>query len=221
MQWWLVGDGTALAEIVVAAQHLQWPQPQRFDSAESALADGAPLPTLVVTDWLLPGASGIHIARMLRRRVPRPRVLLAGTAVHPNTQYPNTVHPVVLIRAREAGVRGCIALPAVARDVRLALQAVRQGRVVIDRRAAAAINVSGADDLTHRLRRLVPREFEVLWLAARGHSSAAIGRCLRLRASTVERHLASAMRRTGLTDTASLPDLAALLQGGSILRSPP
>lgn len=203
MRWWWVGEtDTAAAVCEVLAGLVDWPAPVCFDSAEQALvAPLAQVPPLVVARLELPCTSGIHLVRMLRRRTPRPRVLVVSASDH----------PIYAIRARKAGARGFQRLELGSGALAMAVLQVADGRVAVDRATVAAITASSSDELGQRLGRLTPREFEVLQMALRGRPVESIAAGLCLRPSTVERHLASLRRRIQVDDEAGLAALSKCL----------
>jgi DNA-binding NarL/FixJ family response regulator len=189
MRWWWVGDDAAAASVCQALGAMaEWPAPTCFGSAEEAIAARvAQAPDLVVIQLELPCTSGIQLAQVLRRRTPRPRVLLLS----------ERGQAVFAIRARKAGARGFMRLSAGPQALAEAVRAVAMGKVAIDRETVAAITASSSDAVTQQLTRLTPREFEVLLMVWRGFSREHIAGCLGLRQATVKAHIEALVRRTG------------------------
>ena len=189
MRWWWVGDDAAAAPVCQALCAMaKWPAPICFSSAEEAIASPVALaPELVVAQLELPCASGIKLAQVLRRRTPRPRVLVLS----------RSGQAVFAIRARKAGVRGFVRLSAGPKALAEAVLAVAMGKVAIDRETVVAITASSSDAVTQQLTRLTLREFEVLQMVWRGFSRDSIAGCLGLKRDTVAAHIEALVRRIG------------------------
>jgi DNA-binding NarL/FixJ family response regulator len=92
-------------------------------------------------------------------------------------------------------------------DEQMAVTSVRAGAedIVLKRnlgRLSSAIESALA--VRRRLRRLTPRQLEVLRLVAAGHTTREIARRLRLSAKTVESHRGEVMKRLGIHDVVAL-----------------
>ena len=113
---------------------------------------------------------------------------------------------------RRAGLTGALVVPAVAADETLAVVELLSFEPIeaTERllRALAGIGHEIGHFLSHRRGELTaavltPRELEVLQLAARGHSAAAIAKDLYLSPATVKRHFERAYAGLGVSDRAA------------------
>ena len=82
------------------------------------------------------------------------------------------------------------------------LRRVLRGKVVVDPEVAAQL-MAAARPPGHVIRRLTPREEQILGLVAEGRSNGGIAALLTLTERTVESHIASIFNKLGLVD---LPD---------------
>ncbi len=113
---------------------------------------------------------------------------------------------------RRAGLRGAMIVPAVSGDETLAVVELLSFEPIetTERllRAMAGIGLEVGHFLRHRRGELTAavltaRELEVLQLASRGHSAAAIAKALYLSPATVKRHFERAYARLGVPDRAA------------------
>jgi ATP/maltotriose-dependent transcriptional regulator MalT len=113
---------------------------------------------------------------------------------------------------RQAGLKGAIAIPAVCVDETFAvIELLSFSRIAPTERLLSALDGIG-HELGRFLKRhsgqlsapaLTPRHCEVLQLAARGHSAAAIATQLYVSSATVKRHFESSYAALGVSDRAS------------------
>ncbi len=155
-------------------------------------------PSVVVMDPMLPGLGGLEVARRVRERFPRIRIvvlsMLADDAqVH--AAFQNGVSAYVL---KEAGASTLV------RAIHEAVAGRRYLSPPLTVRAleeyARKARGAGADPY----QTLTNRERQVLHMTAEGQSSASIGWCLRISARTAETHRANAMRKLGLRNRTDL-----------------
>ena len=113
---------------------------------------------------------------------------------------------------RRAGIQGALAVPAVSGDETLAVvELLSFEPIEATERLLRALDGIGHEIghfLSHRRGELTaavltPRELEVLQLAARGHSAAAIAQDLYLSPATVKRHFERAYAGLGVSDRAA------------------
>lgn len=162
-------------------------------------ADGSTVPALVrkhavdvcVLDIQMPVVDGIETARRLRVESPGCRSLMVTT--FGRTGY--------LRRALEAGASGFVVKDTPAAQLADAIRKVHRGLRVVDPQLAADSLAVGQNPLTNR-------EREVLELAARGLSAAAIAAALHLSPGTVRNHVSSVIGKTGAASRAEAADIA-------------
>ena len=141
-------------------------------------------PDVVLLDLSLPGIGGFDVARLLRSRQPRARVVIF------------TVHEDMgLVReARRCGAAGFLPKSASPARLRRCLRHAAEGRTVFPR-------TLGKRGLTAAL---TPREREVLGYIAAGSHSRAIAARMGLSIRTVEKHRENLMRKLKLKGSAAL-----------------
>jgi DNA-binding NarL/FixJ family response regulator len=155
-------------------------------------------PDLAVIDFLLPDTNGISLARELRRRKLKTRILILG----------RMAHPLFIKDALRAGVGG------------FALKHEPLERVIdaMNRVVAGERYISPElqNELTAALARTVPglaelsaREREILFLLIEGQSSKEIAQALFLSSKTVDAHRLHINRKLGVRSPAALARLVA------------
>jgi DNA-binding NarL/FixJ family response regulator len=175
-----------------------------FEVAASA-ADGDELlravaehrPGLVVVDVRMPPThtdEGIQAALVIRRQYP-------GTAVMVLSQYVEESYAADLLSAGTSAV-GYLLKDRVARvpDFLDSLHRVADGGTVLDPEVVAQLMARRRRD---PVRRLTPREQEVLRLMAEGRSNTGIAEALRVSHSAVEKYIGSIFTKLGLPPTAT------------------
>ncbi|MGP4111070.1 LuxR C-terminal-related transcriptional regulator [Streptomyces sp. 4N509B] len=181
-----VGDGDALlAELALAAA--------------DASGTGPGLPDAVVVDVRMPPThtdEGLRAALEIRRRWP-------GVGVLVLSQYVERRYATELLTSATAGAEGVGYLlkdRVVQVDEFLdALERVGAGRTAFDPEVVRRLLArSGHAD---PLRRLTPREHEVLAAMAEGHGNASIARQLYVSQSAVEKHINAIFDKLGLSGT--------------------
>jgi two-component system response regulator DesR len=152
------------------------------DAARAAGAD------VCLLDIEMPGIDGIAAAAAVRSALPGVRTLVVTTFGRPG----------YLRRALEAGASGFVVKDTPARQLAEAVRRVHAGLRVVDPSLATESLVDGANPLTER-------EREVLGVALRGGTVAAIAGVVHLSQGTVRNHLSSAI---GKTSTATRAEAA-------------
>jgi DNA-binding NarL/FixJ family response regulator len=149
-------------------------------------------PTVLVADVVMPGLSGLDVAREVRERSPGTRTVILS-------MYANEAY---VVEAIGNGAHGYVVKDASARDF---VHAVREAAA--GRRYLSPPLSESALEIYARKRRGAPvdlyaaltvRERAVLHLAGEGLTSAEIGARLGISGRTAEAHRANLMRKLGL-----------------------
>jgi DNA-binding NarL/FixJ family response regulator len=139
-------------------------------------------PDVAVLDIQMPGQSGIEVTRRLRaERFPVGILILTAFDDEP------------YIRAvLQAGANGYVLKTADAQEIVEAVQAVNEGKSVLDPMIARKLmsQLARPEAMTTRVEPLTERELDVLRLAAKGYTNKAIGAQLSISDRTVQGHLA-------------------------------
>ncbi len=155
---------------------------------DAARASGA---DVCLLDIEMPGVDGIAAAAAVRSALPGVRTLVVTTFGRPG----------YLRRALEAGASGFVVKDTPARQLAEAVRRVHAGLRVVDPSLATESLVDGANPLTDR-------EREVLGVALRGGTVAAIAGVVHLSQGTVRNHLSSAIGKTGTSTRAEAARVA-------------
>jgi DNA-binding NarL/FixJ family response regulator len=159
-------------------------------------------PDILVLDLMLPGLSGLEVARRVVEQSPRTRVVVLS--MHANEAY--------VAEALRAGAVAYVLKDSGAEELMRAVREAFAGRRYlspsISEQAVLAYSPKGSiapDPLTT----LTDREKEVLQLTAEGHSGNAIARRLFISPRTVESHRTNLMRKLGVRNQKELVRYAA------------
>ena len=155
------------------------------EAARASAAD------VCLLDIEMPGIDGIAAAAAVRDALPGVRTLVVTTFGRPG----------YLRRALEAGASGFVVKDTPARQLAEAVRRVHAGLRVVDPSLATESLVDGANPLTER-------EREVLQVALRGGTVAAIAEVVHLSPGTVRNHLSSAIGKTGTSTRAEAARVA-------------
>ena len=161
-------------------------------------------PDLVLTEIALPGVNGIEVTAELLRHSPATKVMILS-------MYDDEKSVVGAIRA---GARAYVLKRSSANDLLDALRTVARG--------GSYLSPQVSDQLLRRIQRgdvatapgaapldsLSPRELQVMRLVAEGHTSKEIAALLNLGLQTVRSYRKTLMRKLGVTNAASLTQLA-------------
>ncbi|QGF23178.1 response regulator transcription factor [Raineyella fluvialis] len=171
----------------------------------AAVADGEELlaavrttrPDVVITDIRMPpghATEGIAAAHAIRAEFPRIGVVVLS-------QYSDADYAVELFAQGTAGL-GYLLKAAVGDldDLLRALVEVAKGGSVVDPGVVERLVDQRAVQAESPLRRLGPRELDVLREMAEGRTNAAIGAALHLSESTIEKHVNTIFNSLGLSE---------------------
>lgn len=151
-------------------------------------------PDVLVLDIKLPDMSGVEVARELRKRHPRLRVLVL-------TGYSDRVF---VEETFKAGVAGYVVKSSGGDELIAAIRAVAAGRQFLGANVSILPGPSDEASCGPRTAVLTRREREVLQLLAMGHSSADMAAALGIKESTVEVHRRNLKAKLKLRNTAEL-----------------
>jgi len=149
-------------------------------------------PQILVLDLMMPGVSGLEVARQVTHRFPATRVVILS--MHANEAY--------VLEALRNGASGYVLKDAGSGElVQAVLIVVSGGRYLsppLSDQAISAYVEKAKSGPLDPLGALTTREREVLGLAAEGQSSADIAARLGISLRTAETHRANLMRKLGL-----------------------
>jgi DNA-binding NarL/FixJ family response regulator len=138
------------------------------------------LPRVALVDLLMPGRSGIEVARAAGRSAPETAVIL----------YTGQAEREQLTEALDAGARGFLLKEAPLEDLIRAVETVASGQVYVD---PVLAGVLASAESTSQIPQLTQREREVLRLLADGLRNEEIGKQLFISPETVRTHVRKAM----------------------------
>lgn len=148
-------------------------------------------PDVAVLDIKLPGASGIDLARWIRRHAPMVRILLLS-----GYDYDQYIRAAIRI-----GVHGYLHKSDSLQAVIDAVRVIADGQVVYPEQFTKRVIESfGAESRYRpfsRVNLLSPREWDVIRLLAEGEKNADIAEVLQINVKTVEKHITSIMEKLG------------------------
>lgn len=150
-------------------------------------------PEALIVDLMMPGLSGLEVARRTRRLSPSTKVIVLS--MHDTESY--------VVEALGAGVAGYVLKRSSSQELVFAIRQALAGELYLspslNKRAIQAYvqlaQVSHGEDL---LELLTPREREVFHLAVEGLTNPQIARRLSLSVRTVEMHRGNLMKKLGV-----------------------
>ncbi|NWF79431.1 MAG: response regulator transcription factor [Chloroflexi bacterium] len=149
-------------------------------------------PDVLVADLIMPGLSGLEVARQARIVSPQTRIVILS--MHADESY--------VREALRAGVTAYVLKETLSNEFLYAVQQAAQGRRYLSPplsdRAIDAYANQAAETTLDLYETLTTREREILYLAAQGLTSAEIAEHLMIGVRTVDTHRASMMRKLGL-----------------------
>jgi DNA-binding NarL/FixJ family response regulator len=150
-------------------------------------------PDLLIVDMMMPGLSGLEVARRTKRVSPATKVIILS--MHDTESY--------VVESLQAGVAGYVLKQSSSQELIFAIRQALAGNLFLSpslneraiqvymQRTQDARTADPFDTLTHR-------EREVFQLAAEGLSNPQIAERLTLSVRTVEMHRSSFMKKLGL-----------------------
>jgi two-component system, NarL family, response regulator NreC len=154
-------------------------------------------PDLVVSDFMLPDTDGVSLARELRRRRVKVRMMILG----------RLGHPLFVRDALRAGITGFALKREPLQDLIGAMQRVGAGETYLSPQIQERITHEGGDEST--LEKLSSREREIFCLLLEGLSTKEIAKLLYLSPKTVDAHRLHINRKLGVRSPAELARLVA------------
>ena len=149
-------------------------------------------PDVVLMDLDMPGINGIQATRQIREAVPNAKVVLL-TAVQ---------SPEIIADALAAGACGYVPKTRAVDELMDVVRRAAAGELVMPERDLAAVveQLRGSRPTTGELalRRLTPREAEILRSLAAGETTTQIAEALGISALTVQSHVKSILAKLGV-----------------------
>ncbi|MDP9866225.1 MULTISPECIES: response regulator [Streptosporangium] len=184
--------------MVLRAQPDMEPVGEAGDGAEAVRLAQRLRPDVVLMDVRMPGVDGIEATRRITRNGRQTRVLILTTFDLDEYAFAGL----------KAGASGFLLKNALPEELLAAIRSVAAGDAVVSPRItrrllenfAHQLPTGGAPASDERLRRLTPREREVLVEVARGLSNTEIAAGLHLAEATVKTHLGRILLKLELRD---------------------
>jgi len=153
-------------------------------------------PDIALLDISMPGLSSFEVLAESTRLFPDLRVIIL--TVHDAAEY--------AMKALRAGAAGFLPKSAAANELREALETVVRGETYVSGEVArtAILQQAKETETTLLLKRITPRQREILTLVADGSSTRDIARILNISVKTVESHRAQLMERLDIHEVTGL-----------------
>ncbi len=158
-------------------------------------------PDVIVVDISMPLLNGIEAVMQIKKANSRPKVVFL--TMHSDVTY--------AIRAFEAGASGFVVKHSAPAELVTAIREALKGRKYVTPIIAGKLMKSYQDGFHKRrdpIRKLTPRQREVLQLLAEGHSAKEVAAILSISARTAEFHKYRMMRELGIGTNAELMQYA-------------
>ena len=153
-------------------------------------------PDIVLLDIAMPGLSGFEVLAECARRFPNVRVIIL--TMHEAGEY--------AMQALRAGAAGYLPKSAASGELQEAIETVARGETYVSGEVARKTmlqQAQGTDD-DQLLKKLTPRQREILALISEGNTTRDIGRTLNISVKTVESHRVQLMERLNIHEVAGL-----------------
>lgn len=156
-------------------------------------------PDVLIVDMMMPGLSGLEVARRTRRISPATKVIVLS--MHDAESY--------VVESLDAGVSGYVLKKSSSTELIFAIRQALAGALYLspslnERAIQAYIQRSQESRAEDPFDALTDREREVFQLAAEGSSNPQIAERLSLSPRTVEMHRANLMKKLGLKSQTDL-----------------
>ena len=153
-------------------------------------------PDIVLLDVTMPAMGGFTTLQEITTRFPAVRVIML--TMHEAREY--------AIQALRGGAAGFIPKSAASAELKEAIKTVMRGKTYVS--SETPQNIAATTDKTAQekelLKRLTPRQREILALIAEGQATKKIARTLNISAKTVESHRSQLMERLDIHEVAGL-----------------
>lgn len=158
-------------------------------------------PDVIVADISMPLLNGIEAVRQIKNTDPRMKVVFL--TMHPDVAYAT--------RAFDAGASGYVLKHSASSELLTAIREAIKGRIYVTPMIAGELMHSYKEG-SHRqhdpVRKLTPRQREILQLLAEGHSAKEIANILYISPRTVEFHKYRMMEELNIKTSAELVQYA-------------
>ena len=158
-------------------------------------------PDVIVVDISMPLLNGIEAVRQVKKMDDSIKVVFL--TMHPDVTYATRVF--------DAGASGYVLKHSAPTELLTAIQEALRGRTYITPKIAGELMASyknGVNELVSSVRKLTPRQREVLQLLAEGHSAKDIANILFISPRTVEFHKYRMMEELNISTSAELVQYA-------------
>jgi len=176
--WKVVGEANNGQELLKKAQELK--------------------PDIVVLDIGMPLLNGLEASRRLKKVLPEVKILILS--MHDSEQMARAV--------LEAGARGYVTKADTARDLVLAIEALRRNKTFFTSRTDQMVLEAFLQDDSAKKKvsadRLTSRQREIVQLLAEGKTSKEVATLLAVSVKTIETHRANIMKRLSLHSVSDL-----------------
>lgn len=154
------------------------------------------LPDVVLLDVTMPGINGFTALQEITSRFPAIHVIML--TMHESREY--------AIQALRGGAAGFIPKSAASAELKEAIEAVMRGKTYVSTETPQ--DILATTDKTEQekelLKRLTPRQREILTLIAEGQTTKTIAQALNISTKTVESHRSQLTERLDIHDVAGL-----------------
>jgi len=155
-------------------------------------------PDVVILDMALPLLSGVEVARKIREKLPKTRILILS--MYDDEEY--------IMDSFKVGVSGYILKDVVVSDLVAALRSVYRGSTFLSPSVSEKLRRQLQEGPPRSSRygpaKLTARERQILKLIADGYTSRQISEILKISFKTVQTHRAHIMEKLGVHSTAEL-----------------
>ena len=154
------------------------------------------LPDVVLLDVTMPGLNGFTALQEITSRFPAIHVIML--TMHESREY--------AIQALRGGAAGFIPKSAASAELKEAIEAVMRGKTYVSTETPQDILATTDKTAQEKelLKRLTPRQREILTLIAEGQTTKTIAQALKISTKTVESHRSQLTERLDIHDVAGL-----------------